>query len=126
MILLPVLVSVGGVHEGRVAVVALMYLASLRLVLVLEHVGLINIFNFDRFKFKFMVKLFECAVCKANFRDGYNLRRHGSRHERGLTRRGKNYDKTCSSCNGVIKHGHASRHKCRPANGRIDLAITAG
>ena len=40
MILLPVLVSVGGVHEGRVAVVALMYLASLRLVLVLEHVGL--------------------------------------------------------------------------------------
>jgi len=39
MILLLVLVSAGVVREG-VAVVALMYLASLRLVLVLEHVGL--------------------------------------------------------------------------------------
>jgi hypothetical protein len=40
MILLLVLVSAGVVRESLVAVVALMYLASLRLVLVLEHVGL--------------------------------------------------------------------------------------
>jgi hypothetical protein len=40
MILLLVLVSAGVVREGLVAVVALMYITSLRLVLVLDHVGL--------------------------------------------------------------------------------------
>ena len=40
MILLLVLVSAGVVREGLAAVVALMYITSLRLVLVLGHVGL--------------------------------------------------------------------------------------
>ena len=40
MILLLVLVSAGVVREGLAAVVALMYITSLRLVLVLDHVGL--------------------------------------------------------------------------------------
>ena len=40
MILLLVLISAGVVREGLVAVFALMYITSLRLVLVLDHVGL--------------------------------------------------------------------------------------
>ena len=40
MILLLVLVSAGVVCEGLAAVVTLMYITSLRLVLVLDHVGL--------------------------------------------------------------------------------------